>query len=155
MDVFSMRLSPTAAELAAEHDARPDRFAQVVADLHEQVARCTAGVEAKRAAGESTKAASYALAKWSASRDIAMQLAAGESLSSMRRAPLVAAKTIVDWSTAQDALKASNRLVGLCRAEHEAVAWWLTGDDDDDQALARLEEAHEQVAHAIRQGTPK
>lgn len=70
------------------------------------------------------------------------------------------ARPVHNWITAFHSLKAVNRLLGLCQAEHEAVDAWLNPVESvhaevDDEAAAweRLERAHAEVERALRAGS--
>lgn len=61
------------------------------------------------------------------------------------------ARVVVDLASALAAQKAIARLLGLLDDEHHAVHAWLTADGDaaEDEAMARLEEAHRRVREAV------
>lgn len=48
--------------------------------------------------------------------------------------PYKRAQPVTDWISGFLAIKATNRLLGLAQAEHEALARWMSSDDDHEPA---------------------
>lgn len=111
------------------------------------VESCTESIDAKEARGLNADGIR------NARRQYARGVKTATSLLRLRaggRVEFEPARPVHNWLTAYHSLKAVNRLIGVCEAEHEALKAWMA--DDSDGNWDRLEAAHETVERALRDG---